>query len=63
LDAAAVPAALLHPLARVGAAAVAVTGPPGVRERLRAAQAGELGEADAEALGADLGRLAVLLAG
>jgi hypothetical protein len=55
------PAALMSPLARVGAAAVEVTGPEGIRERLRLAQAGELADADAEVLGAELDRLAVLL--
>lgn len=57
----AVPSVLLHPLARVGAAAVTVTGTPGMRERLALARAGELREGDAEALGAELDRLAVLL--
>ncbi len=56
-----VPAALLYPLARVGAAAVAVTGPPDVRERLRLAEEGKLSATGAEVLGADLDRLAVLL--
>jgi hypothetical protein len=56
------PAALLYPLARVGMAAVALTGTADMRERLRLAQAGKLGEADEKALGADLDRLAELLA-
>jgi hypothetical protein len=56
-----VPAALLYPLARVGAAAVAVMGTADIRERLRLAQAGKLGEADAKALGAELDTLARLL--
>jgi hypothetical protein len=55
------PPCLLAPLARVGAAAVEVTGPAGVLERLRLAEAGRLGEADAAALGAELDRLAVQL--
>ena len=56
------PPALLYPLARVGAAAVTVLGTAAMRERLRQAQAGELREADAEALGAELDQLAGLLA-
>lgn len=56
-----VPPALLHPLARVGAAAAAVTGSPGVRERLRLAQAGKLGEAEAVWLGSELDALVGLL--
>jgi hypothetical protein len=56
-----VPAVLLHPLARVGAAAVTVMGTADMRERLRLAQAGQLREADTEALGAELNQLAVLL--
>jgi hypothetical protein len=63
LNTAAVPAVLLHPLARLGAASAEVTGPPGVRERLRLAEAGRLGELEAAALGEELDRLAVLLAG
>jgi hypothetical protein len=57
----ALPAALLYPLARVGAAAVTVMGTADMRERLRLAQAGQLREADAEALGAELNQLAGLL--
>jgi len=57
----ALPAALLYPLARVGAAAVTVMGTADMRERLRLAQDGQLREADAEALGAELNQLAVLL--
>jgi hypothetical protein len=56
------PAALLYPLARVGAAAVGVTGPPGVRERLLLAAAGKLSEAEAVWLGQELDALAGLLA-
>lgn len=55
------PEALLYPLARVGVAALAVMGTPDVRERLRLAQAGELGEADKKALGTELDTLARLL--
>jgi hypothetical protein len=54
--------AVLIPLARVGAAALAVMGPADIRERLRLAQAGDLGEADEKALGAELDTLARLLA-
>lgn len=56
------PPRLLASLARVGAAAAEVTGPPDVRERLRLAEAGRLGELEAKALGEELDRLAVLLA-
>ena len=56
-----VAAVLLPPMTRLAVAVTGVTGPPGVRERLRMAQAGSLPAADAEALGADLDRLAVLL--
>jgi len=38
-----------------------ITGPPDVRERLRLAEAGELGLSDAKALGAQLDDLAGLL--
>lgn len=55
------PAALLCPLARVGAAAAGVTGSPDIRRRLELARDGKLGEGDAEALGADLDLLAALL--
>jgi len=55
------PAALLCPLARFGAAAAAVMGTPDIRERLELARDGKLGEGDAEALGKDLDRLAALL--
>jgi hypothetical protein len=55
------PAALLFPLARVGAAAVGVTGPSGMRERLLLAAAGKLGEAEAVWLGQELDALAGLL--
>lgn len=56
-----IPAVLLPPLARLGIAAALVTGPASVRERLRLAELGQLPEDDAEVLGADLDRLAVLL--
>jgi hypothetical protein len=56
------PAALVYPLARVGVAAVGVTGPPGVRERLLLAAAGTLSEAEAVWLGQELDALAGLLA-
>jgi hypothetical protein len=55
------PEALLYPLARVGVAAVAVMGTADMRERLRLAQAGEIREGDAEALGDDLDVLARML--
>lgn len=54
--------AILAPsLTRLAVAVTGVTGPPDVRERLELAQNGKLQEGDAEALGADLDRLAVLL--
>ncbi len=56
-----VAAVLLPPMTRLAVAVTGVTGPAGVRERLRLAEAGRLGAGDAEALGADLDRLAVLL--
>lgn len=56
-----VAAVLLLPMTRLAVAVTGVTGPAGVRERLRLAEAGSLVVADAEALGADLDRLAVLL--
>jgi hypothetical protein len=57
-----VPAILLPSLARVGAAALAVIGPPDVRERLRLAEAGKLAEGDAVLLGKELDTLAEVLA-
>lgn len=56
------PPDLLYPLARAGAAAIAVTGPPDVRERLRLAREGKLGEAEAAWLGEEIDALAGLLA-
>jgi hypothetical protein len=53
---------LLPSLTRLAVSVTGITGPPDVRERLRLAEAGELGEGDAKALGADLYRLAGLLA-
>jgi hypothetical protein len=53
---------LLASLARVGIASVAVTGPPEVRDRLRRAMGGDLGESDAEGLAVELDALAELLA-
>ena len=53
---------LVASLARVGIAAVDVTGPQGVRERLRLAMGGELGEGESEALAVELDALAELLA-
>jgi len=56
-------AAILQPsIMRFAFAAAGITGPGDVRERLRLAAAGELGEGDAKALGADLDALARLLA-
>lgn len=53
---------LLPPMTRLVVAVTDLTGPPDVRERLRLAEAGELGEAEARWLGADLDALAGLLA-
>lgn len=52
---------LVASLARVGIASVAVTGPPEVRDRLRQAMGGELGEGEAEGLAVELDALAELL--
>jgi hypothetical protein len=52
---------VLPSLTRFAGAATSVTGPPGVRERLRLLQAEELDEDGARALGAELDLLAVLL--
>lgn len=57
----AVAAVLLPSLTRLAVSVAGITGPPDVRERLWLAEAGELGEGDAKALGADLDRLAALL--
>jgi hypothetical protein len=55
-------AAILQPsITRFAVAAAGITGPGDVRERLRLAEAGELGECDAKALAADFDTLAVLL--
>jgi len=58
-----VAAALSPSLARLAIAVTGVTGPAGVRDRLILAEAGELPEGDAYALGVDLDVLAGLLAG
>lgn len=55
------PPGLLGPLARFTAAALEVTGQRDVRERLRRAVEGGLADGEADALGADLDLLAVLL--
>ncbi len=57
-----VAAILLPPMTWLAVAVTGFTGPVDVRERLRLAEAGELGEAQAVWLGADLDALAVLLA-
>lgn len=54
-------AILLPPLTRLAVSVTGTTGPRDVRERLRLAQAGELGLSDATALGAQLDDLAVML--
>jgi hypothetical protein len=63
VSAPAVPPRLLGPLARFTTAAVGVTGPAEVRERLERAGAGELPDDLVDALGRDLDLLAVQLAG
>ena len=57
-----VAAILLPPITRLAVAVTGFTGSPDVRERLRLAEAGELGEAEAVWLGADIDALAGLLA-
>jgi hypothetical protein len=61
VNTAALPPCLLASLARVGVAAAEVTGPAGVRERLRLAGSGRIEAADAEALAAELDALAGML--
>lgn len=56
------PPQLLGPLGRFTTAAVGLTGPAEVRERLERAGAGELPDGDVDALGRDLDLLAVQLA-
>lgn len=58
----AMPACLLGPVWRLADAAVGVTGPAEVRDRLRRAGAGELPDGEAAALGRDLDLLAAQLA-
>ena len=53
---------LVASLARVGIASVQVTGPDAVKDRLRLAVGGELGEVEAEHLAVELDALAELLA-
>jgi hypothetical protein len=62
VTASAVPLRLLGPLYRFTVAAVGVTGPPEVRDRLERAGAGELPAGEVDALGRDLDLLAVQLA-
>jgi hypothetical protein len=56
-----VAAVLLPSMTRLAVSVTGITGPPDVRERLRLAEAGKLGEDDAKALGAELDVLADLL--
>lgn len=56
-----VAAILLPSMTRLAVAVTGFAGTPDIRERLRLAQAGELREGDAEALGAELDQLAGLL--
>lgn len=53
---------LIASLARVGVASAEVTGPPEVREKLRRAMGGRLGEVESEVLAAELDVLAEMLA-
>lgn len=62
MDADRLPPRLLAPLGRFTAAALEVTGPAGVRDRLRRAGEGALPEDQVDALGAELDVLAALLA-
>jgi hypothetical protein len=62
VTASAMPPRLLGPLGRFTTAAVGVTGPAEVRERLKRAGAGELPDGEVDALGRDLDLLAVQLA-
>lgn len=57
----AVAAILLPPLTRLAVSVTGTTGPRDVRERLRLAQAGELGLSEATALGVQIDDLAGLL--
>ena len=57
------PPRLQGPAWRLITAALGVTGPADVRDRLRLAGAGELPDGDVDALGRDLDLLAVQLAG
>jgi hypothetical protein len=56
-----VAAILLPSITRFAVAAAGLTGPRDVRERLKLAEAGELGEAEAKALGVELDTLARML--
>lgn len=56
------PSCLVASLARLGAVSAVITGPRDVRDRLRLAEAGRLGELEAVALAGELDRLAGLLA-
>lgn len=58
----AMPSRLSGPAWRFVTAAVEVTGPPEVRDRVRRAGAGELPDGEVDALGRDLDLLAVQLA-
>lgn len=62
MSAVALPPTLVGAMARFTAAALEVTGPAAVREELRRAMAGQLREAQTDALAAELDALAVLLA-
>lgn len=55
-------AILLPPMTRLAVSVTGVAGSPDVRERLRRAQAGELGLSEAQALGVQIDDLAGLLA-
>lgn len=57
-----VAAILLPSMTRLAVAVTGFAGTPGIRERLRLAEAGDLREEDAKALGAELDTLARLLA-
>lgn len=57
----AVAAVLLPSMTRLAVAVTGVTGSPAVREKLRLAEAGKLGEAEAVWLGAEIDALAGLL--
>jgi hypothetical protein len=62
VTASAMPQCLIGPLARFTIAAVGVTGPAEVRDRLKRAGAGELPDGEVDALGRDLDLLADQLA-